>query len=99
MNNRERQSIAQVEEEMECYRKIFDSVRLLGEEKIAGLCKKTGEEKDACPCYAFWGRSAPCENCVCAKAFLSKKDALKLEFSGGGVYQVIAHYLEADGTP
>ncbi len=99
MNNRERQSIAQIEEEMECYRKIFDSVRLLGEDRIAGLCKKTGEEKDACPCYAFWGRSTPCENCVCAKAFLSKKDALKLEFSGGGVYQVIAHYLEADGTP
>lgn len=89
----------QAEEKMACYREIFSVVRLLKKDQIAGICTK--EEIDAmdCPCYSFWGKSEPCENCVSAKALLSKREEVKLEFARDGIYQVIARYLEVDGEP
>lgn len=88
---------AQVEEEMKHFRKVFSVVRVLKENQIAGICTKEDILKQSCPCYSFWGRTEPCENCVSAKAFLTKKDAVKLEFSKDGVYKVIARYVEVDG--
>ena len=88
---------AQVEEEMKHFRKVFSVVRVLKENQIAGICMKEDILKQSCPCYSFWGRTEPCENCVSAKAFLTQKDAVKLEFSKDGVYKVIARYVEVDG--
>lgn len=88
---------AQVEEEMKHFRKVFSVVRVLKENQIAGICTKEDILKQPCPCYSFWGRTEPCENCVSAKAFLTQKDAVKLEFSKDGVYKVIARYVEVDG--
>ena len=88
---------AQVEEEMKHFRKVFSVVRVLKENQIAGICTKEDILKQSCPCYSFWGRTEPCENCVSAKAFLTQKDAVKLEFSKDGVYKVIARYVEVDG--
>lgn len=88
---------AQVEEEMKHFRKVFSVVRVLKENQIAGICTKEDILKQSCPCYSFWGRTEPCENCVSAKAFLTQKDAVKLEFSKDGIYKVIARYVEVDG--
>ena len=88
---------AQVEEEMKHFRKVFSVVRVLKENQIAGICMKEDILKQSCPCYSFWGRTEPCENCVSAKAFLTQKDAVKLEFSKDGVYKVIDRYVEVDG--
>lgn len=88
---------AQIEEEMKHIRKVFSVVRVLKEDQIAGICTKEDILKQSCPCYSFWGRTEPCENCVSAKAFLTQKDAVKLEFSKDGIYKVIARYVEVDG--
>ncbi len=90
---------AQVEEKMACYREIFDVVRLLHKNQIAGICTKEDIAAMGCPCYSFWGKNEPCENCVSAKTLLSRKDERKLEFARDGIYQVIARYLEVDGEP
>lgn len=90
---------AEVEEEMKYYRRVFSEVRILHKDQIAGICTKENVTVQNCPCYSFWEKSEPCENCVSEKAFLSKKDAVKLEFSKDGIYQVIARYLEIDGEP
>ena len=89
--------MSRCEEEMKHFRKVFSVVRVLKENQIAGICTKEDILKQSCPCYSFWGRTEPCENCVSAKAFLTQKDAVKLEFSKDGVYKVIARYVEVDG--
>lgn len=90
---------AQAEEKMKCYGEIFSVVRILKKDQIPEICSKTDAKKQGCPCYSFWERSEPCENCVSARAVLSKTDEVKLEFARSGIYQVIAHYLEIDGEP
>lgn len=90
---------AQVDEEMNCYRKVFDVVRLLRKDQIAGICKKADVVNMTCPCFSFWGKDEACDNCVSAKAWLSKTNETKIEFSADGIYQVIARYVEVDGEP
>lgn len=90
---------AQVDEEMDCYRKVFDVVRLLHKDQIAGICKKADVANMTCPCFSFWGKDEACENCVSAKAWQSKANETKIEFSADGIYQVIARYVEVDGEP
>lgn len=87
------------EQEMEYFRRIFDVVRILHKNQIAGICHDKPELTAGCPCYSFWGRTQICENCTSAGAFETKTDKFKLEISKRGVYQVISRYLEVDGEP
>lgn len=90
---------AQVDAEINCYRKVFDVVRLLHKDQIAGICKKEDIVNRTCPCFSFWGKDEACDNCVSAKAWQTKTDETKIEFSADEIYQVIAHYVEVDGEP
>ena len=92
-------TMAEAEEEMRCYRKVFNVVRILHKDEIGGICTREDTEKLNCPCYSFWGTQRPCDNCISARAYQSKKDEVKLEFSKDGVYQAIARYAEIDGVP
>ena len=92
-------TMAEAEEEMRCYRKVFNVVRILHKDEIGGICTREDTEKLNCPCYSFWGTQRPCDNCISARAYQSKKDEVKLEFSKDGIYQAIARYAEIDGVP
>ncbi len=87
----------ELDEEIKFFRKVFSVVRVLRRNQIAGICTKDELSGQSCPCYSFWHRDEPCDNCVSAKAYLTKRDAVKLEFSHDGVYQVISRYIEVDG--
>ena len=99
MNDNYILTAAQAEEKMKYYKDIFSVVRILKKDQIAGICTKADIEKQTCPCFSFWEKSEPCENCVSALAMKSKAERTKLEFSENGIYQVIARYLEIDGEP
>ncbi len=73
-------TMAEAEEEMRCYRKVFNVVRILHKDEIGGICTREDTEKLNCPCYSFWGTQRPCDNCISARAYQSKKDEVKLEF-------------------
>ena len=90
-----REAVAEIEE----FRKVFTVVRLLKKNEIAGICRKEELGNLTCPCYSFWQKDKPCENCVSSKAYLGRKEAVKLEFSTKGIYQVIARFVEVDGEP
>lgn len=89
----------QVQDEMEYFRKIFDVVRILKRNEIAGICSKEDLKRMSCPCYSFWGKKQPCDNCTSACAFATKSDKFKIEVAPHGIYQVISRYIEVDGTP
>lgn len=65
---------AEVEEEINYYKKIFTVVRILKRNQIAGICSKEDIDKVSCPCYSFWKKHQPCENCISEKAMRLKKD-------------------------
>ena len=92
-------TMREAEAEMAEFRKIFTVVRLLKKKEIAGICGKENLPEKSCPCYSFWAKDEPCENCVSAKACIEKRDVAKLEFSDKNVYHVISRYVEVDGEP
>lgn len=99
MRNNRSLTAAQAEEEMKYYRKVFDVVRILRRNEIAGICAKENTPILNCPCYSFWGKPDPCENCTSAKAIETKRDQVKLEFRQDGIFHVISRYIEVDGEP
>ena len=99
MRNNRSLTAAQAEEEMKYYRKVFDVVRILRRNEIAGICAKENTPILNCPCYSFWGKPDPCENCTSAKAIETKRDQVKLEFRQDEIFHVISRYIEVDGEP
>lgn len=55
--------------------------------------------KAVCPCYYFWGKDKPCDNCISALAFRDKTEKTKLEFLDSVLYQVFSQYVEIEGEP
>ncbi len=55
--------------------------------------------KAVCPCYYFWGKDKPCDNCISALAFRDKAEKTKLEFLDSVLYQVFSKYVEIEGVP
>ena len=55
--------------------------------------------KAVCPCYYFWGKEKPCDNCISALAFRDKTEKTKLEFLDSVLYQVFSQYVEIEGAP
>lgn len=86
-------------ESMRQMRQVFDVVRLLDAEKVRRINenKQHPEEAGVDPCFSFWRKKHPCENCVSFKALEAKDKRVKMEFIDSVLYQVIAKYVEIDG--
>ena len=85
---------------------VFDVVRLVDitdNEVVRSGCKEGNEDMiDVCrgqKCYAIWGKTQRCKNCVSAKAFEKRGQMSKLEFADDSIYQIISKYVEISGKP
>ncbi len=85
---------------------VFDVVRLVDiadNEVVRSGCKEGNEELiDVChgqKCYAIWGKTQRCKNCVSAKAFEKRGQMSKLEFADDSIYQIISKYVEINSKP
>lgn len=83
---------------------VFDVVRLVDitdNEIIRSGCKPGNEEIiNACrgdKCYAIWGKTQRCKNCVSSKAFEKHGQVSKLEFADDSIFQIISKYVEISG--
>ena len=83
---------------IERLRKLFTDARIIDRETVKELCSgeiKTGAEKNDGD--DFWRDHRECADCVCCRAYADHGKHTKLEFSGDGIYQVTAQYIEVDG--
>lgn len=85
---------------------VFDVVRLVDitdNEIVRSGCKPGNEEMiNACrgdKCYAIWGKTQRCKNCVSSKAFEKRGHVSKLEFADDSIFQIISKYVEISGKP
>lgn len=85
---------------------VFDVVRLVDitdNEIVRSGCKPGNEEMiNACrgdKCYAIWGKTQRCKNCVSSKAFEKRGQVSKLEFADDSIFQIISKYVEIGGKP
>lgn len=85
---------------------VFDVVRLVDitdNEIVRSGCKPGNEEIiNACrgdKCYAIWGKTQRCKNCVSSKAFEKRGQVSKLEFADDSIFQIISKYVEISGKP
>lgn len=85
---------------------VFDVVRLVDitdNEIVGSGCKPGNEEMiNACrgdKCYAIWGKTQRCKNCVSSKAFEKRGQVSKLEFADDSIFQIISKYVEISGKP
>lgn len=78
----------QAEEEMACYRKVYDVVRLLTKESL---------EKE--PCSPPWKNEHPCTRCISREALIDHCQKNKLEVTRDRVYYAVSRYVEVDGVP
>lgn len=85
---------------------VFDVVRLVDitdNEIVRSGCKPGNEEMiNACrgdKCYAIWGKTQRCKNCVSSKAFEKRGQVSKLEFADGSIFQIISKYVEISEKP
>lgn len=104
MNEDKKTTMQEVQEEMECLKKVFSTVRLLDEHNFEEIEKYdiTDEHiNEGCcdECFAFWKKDHPCENCISLKALKSKSQKTKLEYLDKELYQVTSRYLEIDNKP
>ena len=94
-------TMEQAQQEMEYFKRVYKVVRLLEKNEIGQIREGLldPERCPGCPCYKFWNKDHPCENCISAAALEEKTKKYKLEFQGTDIYQVTARYLEIDGKP
>lgn len=85
---------------------VFDVVRLVDitdNEIVRSGCKPGNEEMiNACrgnKCYAIWGKTQRCKNCVSSKAFEKRGQVSKLDFADDSIFQIISKYVEISGKP
>lgn len=85
---------------------VFDVVRLVDitdNEIVRSGCKPGNEEMiNACrgdKCYAIWGKTQRCKNCVSSKAFEKRGRVSKLEFADDSIFQIISKYVEISEKP
>lgn len=81
---------------------IFEVARLV-DVSMTHQLELSKDEKDFVEteysCYAVWNKHRRCENCVSAKAYVTKSKMTKFEFVDDDVYYVVAKYVEMDGVP
>lgn len=85
---------------------VFDVVRMVDitdNEIVRSGCKPGNEEMiNACrgdKCYAIWGKTQRCKNCVSSKAFEKRGQVSKLEFADDSIFQIISKYVEISEKP
>lgn len=89
-------TMEQAEYEMVCYRRVFNFVRLLDQEKLEKLnaegllAAEGGQTKKADLCIGHF-----CQGCVAMEAFLRKAELCKLE-SGDGFADILAEPEDPD---
>ena len=92
MNPEVNVTMQQAQAEVEALKMIFPSVRLISGEQLKG--------GSSCPAEFFAGEAeTSCESSAAADALNEKKQITKLEFTGSGIFQVIAQYIEIDSSP
>ena len=84
-------------ESMRQMRQVFDVVRLLDAETVRKINENKKHPDGVDPCFAFWRKTHPCENCVSYKALEARGKKVKMEFIDSVLYQVVAKYVEIDG--
>lgn len=88
----------QIQQELECYREIFTTARLVGAEEIrAHSMEYDGKTEIECPFRDGPRGIERCKYCVVCEALQKKTQKNKLEYSGDDVLQVTAKYLLVDG--
>ena len=90
-------TMQQVRQELEHYRKFFTIARLIGGDAIMRMENDLAE--DPCPVAGESWKAVPCKNCIVRTAFQEKTRKTKLEYAAPDIYQVTAVYREVDGKP
>ena len=85
---------AEIEQEMQQLRSVFGAVRLLDAEQVNG-----GAVEGIPPCFAYWKRDHPCENCVAKHALTDNEKKSRLEYIGQDLYQITACSVMVEGRP
>lgn len=100
MGNEETYKITheQAEHMMSELRTIFDVVRILKANEVAGR-KLIGDVEHPCICYEFWKKTQKCDHCISLKTLEEKKDYAKIEFCDDSCFQVFSKYYEVDNQP
>ena len=97
MQEENKLTMGQVEEEIRNFQKIFQHVRLY---KIEGDVPKEGFHLTSVDghtkCHDFWKKQQRCENCVVRKAYEQKTEKGKLEIFDGKIYQILARYISTE---
>lgn len=89
-------TMAQAQEEIEAFKKIYNEVRLLD---VSSFGSSGNAPQRPCRDHEQWIKGDMCSNCVTLKALETKSEAIKLKISESDVYQVMARYVEIDGKP
>ncbi|QIB69601.1 GGDEF domain-containing protein [Aminipila butyrica] len=81
--------------------KVFDVVRLVNvsdtKELVMNGAGQISESDHRC--YATWNKEMRCENCISAKAYISKSRLSKFEFIDDEAYHVVSMYVEVEQAP
>ncbi len=87
--------ISQVIADYKIMEKAFDNIRLVDpvKHRIMNYHEKELENTEVA-CYAFWGKSKVCSDCVSIRAFQDNRTYAKLEFSGDQIFIITAIPIE-----
>lgn len=87
--------ISQVIADYKIMEKAFDNIRLVDpvKHRIINYHAKELENTEVA-CYAFWGKSKVCSDCVSIRALQDNRTYAKLEFSGDQIFIITAIPIE-----
>lgn len=87
--------ISQVIADYKIMEKAFDNIRLVDpvKHRIINYHAKELENTEV-TCYAFWGKSKVCSDCVSIRALQDNRTYAKLEFSGDQIFIITAIPIE-----
>lgn len=87
--------ISQVIADYKIMEKAFDNIRLVDpvKHRIMNYHEKELENSEVA-CYAFWGKSKVCSDCVSIRAYQDNRTYAKLEFSGDQIFIITAIPIE-----
>lgn len=89
------EDISQVIADYKIMEKAFDNIRLVDpvKHRIINYHAKELENTEVA-CYAFWGKSKVCSDCVSIRALQDNRTYAKLEFSGDQIFIITAIPIE-----
>ena len=86
---------------MQALHSVFPVVRIVDPNMFRPVCINEGKDLhiSPCHCYELWKKNSRCHNCAAEKALKTKSQAIKLEYMGTDIYQVVATYVEIEHNP